>query len=100
MKPDTIEIGRLVFAFSLAQRVLLAVVGGYFLSVAWAMLGAWLLSQLLLPSEAAMLAAMLAFLLYLVVLIWVFAEQRLARLWALLGVGGGLSWALSIGLGS
>lgn len=37
--------------------------------------------------------AMLAILIYLALLIWAFAEPRLARLWWVLGVGGSAAFA-------
>ena len=65
----------------IGQRVLLAIVGGYFFSLEVAGLLSVLLSLAIARSEAAMLAGMLAFLIYLVVILWVFAEHSLAKLW-------------------
>lgn len=76
------------------QRVALAVVGGYGLTVAVTMLLARLLSGLMERVDAVVTAALLAFLVYLAVLLWAFAEPRLARLWAVLGGGGALGAAL------
>lgn len=71
---------------AIGQRLALAVVGGYFLSAAGVTWGALLLSGVMPRSEAVVLMAMLGFVLYLVVLIWAFAEQRLLRLWLVLGM--------------
>jgi len=68
-------------------RVLLAVVGGYWLSAGLAALLAAGLSALMEDSEAVVLMAMLAFVIYLLVLLWAFAEARLSRLWVVLGGG-------------
>ena len=74
----------------MAQRLLLVIVGGYFLAAGFAALMALALSRAMPPSEAATLVAMLAFVIYLALLLWGFAEQRLTRLWWLLGVCGPL----------
>jgi len=70
-----------------APRVLLAVVGGYWLSAGLAALFAAGLAVLMQDSEAVVLMAMLAFVVYLIVLLWAFAEARLGRLWVVLGGG-------------
>jgi len=83
----------------IVQRVALAVVGGYVLSAeaaAWAALG---LRPWLGAAEAVVLTAMLAFVLYLVLLLWAFAERRLLRLWLVLAVLPVASHILGIGLG-
>ena len=80
------------------QRVLLAVGGGYALRAVIVMLMGWLLAALgMARSEAVTLSMMLGFVLYLVVLIWAFAERRLLRLWLVLGgalLACGLAWTL------
>jgi len=81
------------------QRVALAVVGGYGLSSALAALAAAGLSALMPRSEAVVLMAMFAFVIYLVVLLWAFAERLLVKLWLVLGGGAlaaqGLVWWLT-----
>ncbi|RFA27788.1 hypothetical protein CAI21_14350 [Alkalilimnicola ehrlichii] len=72
---------------AVTQRLLLVVVGGYLLSAAAVALGGLLLTGVLAPSEAVALSAMLGFILYLVLLLWGFAERSLGRLWWLLGGG-------------
>ncbi len=73
---------------SITCRVLVAVFGGYAFSAALVALLALILPQVGMPkSEAVVLASMLGFLIYLVVLIWAFAEQRLWKVWLCLGAG-------------
>ena len=79
-----------VSSWRVAQRLLLAIVGGYFLAAGIAALMALAVSHVMPPSDAGTLMAMLAFVIYLALLLWGFAEQRLARLWWLLGVCGPL----------
>jgi len=85
----------------IAQQVVLAVVGGYALTSALTAVAALGLSALMPRSEAVVLMGMLAFVIYLVVLIWAFAEPRLHRLWGVLGFGGGggfsVLWLLGAG---
>ena len=45
------------------------------------------LSILIERSEAAVLSAMVSFLLYMLVIIWVFVDQKLFRLWIVLPGG-------------
>ena len=79
---------------ALAQRLVLAVVGGYCLSAAAAALLALGLSHTMPRSEAVTLMAMCVFVIYLVVLLWAFAERRLLWLWVVLGGGGGTAQLL------
>ncbi|WP_219920142.1 hypothetical protein [Pseudomonas sp. Q2-TVG4-2] len=74
---------------AVAVRVLAAVVGGYACTVALAGSGAQLLALLggMARSDAVILAAMLGFLLYLVLLLWSFAERKLWKIWAWLLAG-------------
>ena len=77
-------------AWCITQRLLLAIAGGYLLAAGFAALMALALSRVMPPSEAGTLMAMLAFVIYLALLLWAFAERRLTRLWGLLGVCGPL----------
>lgn len=72
---------------SSAQRVLLVVVGGYFLSAALASCYSLLLSWMMPRSEAVALMSMMSYIVYLIVLVWGFSEPHLWRLWLVL-VGG------------
>lgn len=69
------------------QRLFLAVVGGYFLTTALVALSASALSRLMARNEAVILTSMLGFVLYLILLIWAFADSQLQRLWCILGGG-------------
>jgi|GEM_PF-6551830 len=63
------------------SRVVLAVIGGYFLSATLVSLAALGLSMLgMARSEAVISSAMLGFLVYLVIVLWGFAERRFRRI--------------------
>lgn len=79
---------RMKQGLAFAQHIGLALAGGYGLTVLLTMLLARALSGPLARSEAVVLSAMLGFLVYLVILLWAFAEHRLLRLWLVLGGGG------------
>jgi len=79
----------------LALRILLAVVGGYLLTAGLTGLAAAALGLVMPRSEAVVLMAMLAFLVYLALLLWGFAERRPSRLWAVFGAGGAAAFALA-----
>jgi hypothetical protein len=81
-------------------RLVVAIGGGYAVSAGFAALAAVALPLVTsLPrSEAVVLASMLAFLVYLVLLIWAFAEPRLVRLCLILAVAGVVSWVGAHGL--
>ena len=90
------QAGLLMFprrALPILLRVVAAGLGGYLLATGLSALAAEALAQLLPPSEAVVLMAMLAFLIYLALLIWAFAERRLLRVLLVLGVGGPLAFA-------
>jgi hypothetical protein len=81
-------------AVPIVLRLMLAIGGGYAVSA-----GLSALTALALPaatamprSEAVVLASMLAFLAYRAILIWAFAEPRLARLCVILAATGIGSW--------
>ena len=79
----------------LALRVLAIVAGGYFLSAALVALSAAGLAGLgMARSEAVILMTMLGFVLYLLVLIWGFAERSLTRLLAVTLAGAAMGQAL------
>ena len=74
--------------------------GGYALAVGLCGLVAQALTAAMPRSEAVVLMCMLAFVVYLIVLLWAFAERRPWRLWLLLGGGsigsnGALFWLAS-----
>jgi len=78
-----------------ALRVLGAVCGGYALTALTVAVGAVALSRAgMARSEAVALAAMLGFVLYLVLLLWGFSVRRVGRLWLGFGAGAAVMWAL------
>lgn len=81
-------------------RLIAAIPGGYALTAAAvAALGGLLSLFGMTRPDAVALSAMLGFVLYLVLLLWAFAERSLARLWAVfasgLAVCGALLWLMS-----
>lgn len=81
-------------------RLIAVIGGGYAVSAGLAAFAAvGLPMATALPrSEAVVLASMLAFLVYLALLIWGFAERRLGRLYAVLAVTAAASWGGALGL--
>lgn len=81
-------------------RLLAAIGGGYAVASGLAALTAVILFVTggLPRSEAVILASMLAFLFYLALLLWAFAERSLLRLCSMLAVAGVVSWGATIGL--
>lgn len=80
----------------IAQRVFLAVIGGYFFISEFAGFCGLLLTHALPRSEAAGLSAMLAFIFYTVAILWAFADYKLARVWAGILGGTALFYALNV----
>ena len=86
---------RLPAGMAVALRVLGAIAGGYaFTAALVALLAAALPLLGLARSEAVVSAAMLGFVIYLLVLLWAFSVRSLARLWAVLAGGTGLAFGL------
>ncbi len=76
-------------------RIAGAVLGGYVFSAALvALLAAVLPLAGMARGEAAVSAAMLGFVLYLLVLLWAFSVRSLVRLWAVLAGGTALAAGL------
>ncbi len=85
-------------AFTISLRVIGAVGGGYAFSAALVALASTALPLLTrMPrSEAVLLSSLMGFIVYLIALIWAFAERNMVRVWAVfLGVGG-LALALTL----
>ncbi len=87
-------------AVPIIVRLVAAIGGGYAVSAGLAALAARVLpATTAIPrSEAVVLASMLAFLVYLGLLIWGFAEPSLARLCLILVIVGIVSWGGAFGL--
>lgn len=79
-------------------RVVAAVGGGYAFAAAFVAFGAVLLSlTTVLPrGEATILMAMVGFVIYLLVLLWAFAERRVWLIWLALFGGAGLLYGLTV----
>ena len=87
-------------AIPVILRLVAAIGGGYAVAAGLAAVAARALpvTTAMPRSEAVVLASMLAFLIYLGLLIWGFAEPRLARLCLILAAAGIISWAGAFGL--
>ncbi len=87
-------------AIPIIVRLIAAIGGGYAVSAGLAALAARALpvTTAMPRSEAVVLSSMLAFLVYLALLIWGFAEPRLARLCLILAAVGIVSWGGAFGL--
>ena len=85
---------------SVLVRLVAAIGGGYAVAAGLAALMAVALPAggLMVRSEAVVLASMLAFLFYLALLIWAFADRRLARLCLVMAAAGTVSWGGAWGL--
>ena len=85
---------------SILVRLVAAVGGGYAVAAGLAALAAGALpaAGLMVRSEAAVLASMLGFLVYLALLIWAFADRRLARLCLVMAAAGIATWGGAWGL--
>lgn len=74
--------------FGLVLRLLGAVFGGYALTVLTVVAAGAVMARLgMARSEAAVLAAMLGFVVYLALLLWAFSIRSVARLWLVLAAG-------------
>lgn len=74
-------------AMALTQRLALVIVGGYGLTSAVLSLGALAFATLMPHGEAVVLATILGFPLYLILLLWGLSERRIRRLWIVFGIG-------------
>ena len=88
-------------SLGICLRLIAAIPGGYALTAATvAALGGVLPLIGMTRSDAVALSAMLGFLLYLILLLWAFAQRSLARLWGVfaggLAICGALLWIMSI----
>ena len=83
-----VAISLAVKPIDITQRIFLAAPLGYLVSMEMSALLGRILSTLIDRSEAAVFSAMISFLVYLLVIIWVFIDQKLSRLWVTLSGGG------------
>lgn len=101
-KEGAIELqrGSVLTGLSVFVRLVAAIGGGYAVAAGLAALAAVALpaARLMPRSEAVVLASMLAFLVYLALLIWAFADRRLIRLCLVLAGAGIASWGGAWGL--
>ena len=82
-----VSISLTVSPSEFVPRIFLAFIVGYFFSMeASAFLGRSL-SIFIQRSEAAVFSAMISFLVYMFVIMWVFADRKLSRLWVALPGG-------------
>jgi hypothetical protein len=87
-------------ALPIVLRLIAAIGGGYAVAAGLAALLAVALPLVtpMVRSEAVVLSSMLAFPIYLALLIWAFAERRLLRLWLAFGAAGIAFWACALAL--
>ena len=86
-------------AVGVILRILLGVLGGYALAYGIVALMTVLLALAMPRGEAFVLAAMLGFLIYLVILVWAFAERNLVRLIVVMPLGAAGTYGLADTLG-
>lgn len=79
---------------SIVLRLVLCIVGGYLLAAGVAGLVARALARVMPPSDAVILMAMLAFVLFLGLLLWGVIERRFGRLWLVFGLGAPVAFLL------
>ena len=82
-----VAISLAIGPIEIAQRIFLAVLVGYFFSMEVSALLGRSLSTFIERSEAAVFSAMVSFVVYMLVIMWVFADQKLSRLWIVLPGG-------------
>ena len=82
-----VTISLAIGPIEITQRILLAVLIGYFTSMeVSAFLGRGL-SIFIERSEAAVFSSMISFIVYILVIMWVFIDSKLLRLWVFLPGG-------------
>lgn len=81
----------------MTSRVAAAILGGFALTTALAALSAVALPLAfgMQRSEAALLSAMLGFIVYLVLLLWAFSAPSLTRVWTVMAVGAAAAFTLA-----
>ena len=82
-----VAISLAIGPIEITQRIFLAVLMGYFFSMEISALLGRTLSTFIERSEAAVFSAMVSFVVYIIVIIWVFVDNKLSRLWFALPSG-------------
>ena len=82
-----VAISLAIGPIEITQRIFLAVLMGYFFSMEISALLGRTLSTFIERSEAAVFSAMVSFVVYIIVIIWVFVDNKLSRLWIALPSG-------------
>ena len=82
-----VAISLAIGSIEITQRIFLAVLIGYFFSMEVSALLGRSLSTFIERSEAAVFSAMISFVIYILVIMWVFADRKLSRLWVALPGG-------------
>ena len=82
-----VAISLAIGPIEITQRIFLAVLIGYFFSMEVSALLGRSLSTFIERSEAAVFSAMISFVVYILVIMWVFADRKLSRLWVALPGG-------------
>ena len=75
-----VAISLAIGPIEITQRIFLAVLMGYFFSMEISALLGRTLSTFIERSEAAVFSAMVSFVVYIIVMIWVFVDNKLSRL--------------------
>ena len=82
-----VAISLAIRPIEITQRIFLAVLIGYFFSMEISALLGRTLSNFIERSEAAVFSAMISFIVYMLVIMWVFVDNKLSRLWIALPGG-------------
>ena len=82
-----VAISLAIGPIEITQRIFLAVLMGYFFSMEISALLGRTLSTFIERSEAAVFSAMVSFVVYIIVIIWGFVDDKLSRLWIALPGG-------------
>ena len=82
-----VAISLAIGPIEITQRIFLAVLMGYFFSMEISALLGRTLSTFIERSEAAVFSAMISFVVYILVIMWIFVDNKLSRLWIALPGG-------------
>jgi len=82
-----VAISLAIGPIEITQRIFLAVLMGYFFSMEVSAFLGRTLSIFIERSEAAVFSSMISFVVYILVIMWVFVDSKLSRLWVALPGG-------------